>query len=279
MTNTILTANKVSFFYPSRDPKMEGIWALKDISLILKQGESLALIGESGSGKTSLLRVILGLIQSTSGYVELFGENINTCTHHSLIELRRKCGYVPQDPYGSLPPTLSVIDAVAEPWLIVYGRKSRLDAYSKARHLLHTLGITEERLLFSQVRFGLSGGQRQRVAIARALILEPRLLLCDEPTSMQDASTRSEIIEVLNKRVKEGMSMIFVTHDLYLARAAASHGMVLLKGECCEENSTKTLLTAPQHNYTKALVAALPTLSSAIQRDSRTNLLHNLYTP
>ena len=267
MTNPIAKTDKVSVFYPSRDGKNSGQWALRNISLSLQQGESLALIGEAGSGKTSLLRVLLGLISPTEGNVELFGENIDKCSHSQLIELRRRCGYVPQDPYGSLPPTLTVLDAVAEPWIIVNGRKSRLEAYSKARRLLKTLGIEEERILLSRVRSGLSGGQRQRVSIARSLILEPALLLCDEPTSMQDASTRSEIIHVLNERVKEGMAMVFVTHDLYLARGAAKRGIVLLEGECCEENSTEALLSAPKHAYTRALVAAIPTLS-AIRGDS-----------
>jgi ABC-type glutathione transport system ATPase component len=113
------------------------------------------------------------------------------------------------------------------------------------------------------VRLSLSGGQRQRVAIARALILDPELLLCDEPTSMQDASTRGEIIEILAKRQRSGMSMIFVTHDLFLARKAALRGIVLHKGTVVEEGFCRDILSAPKHPYTRALVAALPRLTSA----------------
>ena len=262
MTNGFLVeARKVSVFFPSRRRNERGCWALKNINLILRKGESLALIGESGSGKTTLLRILLGLISPTEGASFLFGGNIHRCSRQERIGLRRRCGYVSQDPYGSLPPTLTVIDAVAEPWIIVYGRKSRSEAYGRARNILEKLGIREDRLLSARVRSGLSGGQRQRIALARALILEPELLLCDEPTSMQDASTRSDIVDLLCERVTYGMSMIFVTHDLYLARAAAEKGMILLRGECCEEGATQKLLSFPKHRYTRRLIDATPTLT------------------
>jgi len=147
---------------------------------------------------------------------------------------------------------------VLEPWRVVKGPGSaRSEGAVKARELLSELKLPEE-LWGARVRYSLSGGQRQRVAVARALILEPDLLLCDEPTAMQDVSTRGEVLEVLNRRIEAGMSMILVTHDLLLARHAAERGMVLRYGEMVEYGKTAELLKNPSHEYTRALLAALP---------------------
>jgi peptide/nickel transport system ATP-binding protein len=182
-------------------------------------------------------------------------------TDGERLTARRRCGYVPQDPYSSLPPTLTVLGAVLEPWSVVHGRRGgqREKGLAKAKALLTELKLPEE-LWNVRVRYSLSGGQRQRVAVARALILDPELLLCDEPTAMQDVSTRGEVLEVLNRRVAAGMSMVLVTHDLLLARYAAARGVVLYKGEIVESGNTGELLEHPSHSYTRALLAALPKL-------------------
>jgi peptide/nickel transport system ATP-binding protein len=156
-----------------------------------------------------------------------------------------------------------VLGAVLEPWNIVYGvhdKSRRAEGLAKAKELLAELRLSEE-LWNARVRYSLSGGQRQRVAVARALILEPELLLCDEPTAMQDVSTRGEVLEVLSRRVlHSGLSMILVTHDLLLARRAAARAMVLYKGEIVEAGRSAELLERPAHAYTRALLAALPRL-------------------
>jgi peptide/nickel transport system ATP-binding protein len=150
--------------------------------------------------------------------------------------------------------------AVMEPWNIVRGESAREEGTARARELLAELRIAIE-LWQARVRYSLSGGQRQRVAVARALILGPELLLCDEPTAMQDVSTRGEVLEVLLKRVGAGMSMMIVTHDLLLARRAARRGIVLRRGGVVDSGDTSSLLERPSHEYTKALVAALPKLA------------------
>jgi peptide/nickel transport system ATP-binding protein len=183
-------------------------------------------------------------------------------TDEERLTVRRRCGYVSQDPYGSLPPTLTVLGAVLEPWSVVHDRRAREAGLVKAKALLTELKLPEE-LWEARVRYFLSGGQRQRVAVARALILEPELLLCDEPTAMQDVSTRGEVLEVLRRRVAEGMSMILVTHDLLLARYASAQGLVLYKGEVVESGRTAELLEHPSHHYTRSLLAALPKLGTA----------------
>lgn len=240
--------------------KRNAVTALSNISFSLEKGESLSIIGESGSGKTTLMRSILGHVTPSEGTLLLFEENIAKASRDCMTALRQRCAMVSQDPYGSLPPSLTVLEAVVEPWVLVKGRESRREGEERARTLLAELGLENEEILSSRVRLSLSGGQRQRTAIARALILDPELLLCDEPTSMQDASTRGEIIRILQRRQEAGMSMIFVTHDLFLARKAAPRGMVLHKGIMIEEGTCRDLLQAPKHPYTQALVTALPRL-------------------
>ena len=239
-------------------------WALKNLSLSLAKsatagGTTLSIVGESGSGKTTLLRSLLGLVPPTAGGVEFEGKSVAAMTDAERLAMRRRCGYVPQDPYSSLPPTLTVMGAVLEPWNLVYGRERRDEGLRKARELLDELKLPEE-FRNVRVRYSLSGGQRQRVALARALILEPTLLLADEPTAMQDVSTRGEVLEVLGRRIRSGMSMILVTHDLLLARYAAACAMVLCRGEIVEEGDSSTLLERPTHPYTRSLLAALPRL-------------------
>jgi peptide/nickel transport system ATP-binding protein len=235
----------------------EGVWALKSLAFSLTKGATLSIVGESGSGKTTLLRSLLGLVPYATGDVALWGRSMGAMTGEERLTIRRRCGYVPQDPYGSLPPTLTVLGAVAEPWNIVHGKSEK--GLAKAKDLLAELKLPEE-LWNARVRYSLSGGQRQRVAVARALILAPELLLCDEPTAMQDVSTRSEVLEVLNRRVASGMSLILVTHDLLLARCAAAYALVLYKGEIVESGDTSKLLESPSHSYTQNLLAALPKL-------------------
>ncbi|MDR1874990.1 MAG: ATP-binding cassette domain-containing protein [Synergistaceae bacterium] len=235
------------------------VWGVRDVSFSLEAGETLSVVGESGSGKTTLLRALLGLVPPTTGDVELRGQSVKTMTDSARRETRRRCGYVPQDPYSSLPPTLTVLGAVMEPWIIVHGRRESGRGLSAAKELLAELRLPEE-LWNARVRYSLSGGQRQRVAVARALILEPDLLLADEPTAMQDVSTRGEVLEVLSRRIRRGMSMILVTHDLLLARYAAARALVLRTGEIVESGATSDLLERPTHPYTRALLAALPRL-------------------
>jgi len=241
----------------------EGVRALKSVSCSLGRGATLAVAGESGSGKTTLMRTILGLAAAESGSVELWGKPVSSMTNYERIAVRRRCGYILQDPYSSLPPTMTVMGAVMEPWNIVHpGESGREEGTGRARGLLAELRLPEE-LWQARVRYSLSGGQRQRVAVARALILNPELLLCDEPTAMQDVSTRGEVLEVLLKRVNTGMAMMLVTHDLLLARRATKRGMVLRRGEVVESGNTSSLLEHPSHEYTQALVATLPKIGRA----------------
>ena len=233
--------------------------ALSNVSLRVERGETLAIVGESGSGKTTLLRVALALQrEGVSGKIALLGRDLADCGDEDLIGLRRRCGYICQDPYGGLPPTLSALDAAAEPWTVVHGHGSQREARERATAILASLGLEGDALLRSRVRLHLSGGQRQRVAVARALILAPELLLCDEPTSMQDASTRMDVVKVLLRAVKGDAAMVFVTHDLALASRVADRVVVLYRGQIVETGNAREVLASPRAEYTKLLVGALP---------------------
>jgi peptide/nickel transport system ATP-binding protein len=262
MTDAVLEVKNLTLQFRGRYRFLRGrassVKALDSVSFSLGRGETLAVIGESGSGKTSLLRAVMGLFPPHEGDIELWGKSVRDMSAEERSDVRRRCGYVLQDPYSSLPPTMSVMEAVTEPWNIVHhGRVKREEGLSRASSLLSEMKLSED-LWASRVRYSLSGGQRQRVAVARALILEPEMLLCDEPTAMQDISTRGEVIEVLQRRVGAGMALMLVTHDLFLAHRAARRGMVLHKGMIVDAGDTEQLLRNPSHEYTHALVAALP---------------------
>lgn len=238
--------------------------AVSGVSLSLFAGETLAIVGESGSGKTTLLRAVAGLVAKSGGSVALFGRDADSLKGHELAALRRRCGYVPQDPYGAIPPGLSALDAVVEPAIIAHDASDKAERRERAVSLLREFGLEGERILSSRA-VGLSGGQRQRVELARALMLSPELLLCDEPTSMQDVSTRGDIIDALRARVERGMSMLFVTHDLILAGRAAGRIIVMKDGSVCEEGPSERILESPEHPYTKALMEAVPRFENAIK--------------
>ncbi|MDY3868282.1 MAG: dipeptide/oligopeptide/nickel ABC transporter ATP-binding protein [Pyramidobacter sp.] len=252
----ILEARDLSVTFRSKNGSVHR--AVDSLSLSIEAGETLAVVGESGSGKTTLMRALLGLVES-SGSVSLFGQQLERLTPDELARVRRRCGYVPQDPYGALPPGLTALSAVMEPEIIARTGRSRAQMRERAVQLLAELGLEGDRILSSRA-VGLSGGQRQRVELARALMLDPQLLLCDEPTSMQDASTRGEIIDILRRRTQRGMAMIFVTHDLRLAAQAARRIVVMHRGRVCEQGSSSEVLSCPKDAYTQELIAAIPVL-------------------
>jgi peptide/nickel transport system ATP-binding protein len=260
--STVLEAEALSLTFPG-SRRQGPVLAVRNVNLVLKAGGGLAVIGESGSGKTSLMRLLLGLLPPTEGKVRLLGRDLNAVDKQERTALRRRCGYVPQDPFGGLPPTLSVLEAAAEPALLVWGRQRKEEARAKALELLTELRV-DPSLLEARVSRSVSGGQRQRVAVARGMVLGPELLLADEPTSMQDASTRDEVISVLDRHRKKGMALLFVTHDLLLARAAADRGMVMYRGCVVEKAPMSVLIDAPAHPYTRALAAAVPRLGRPV---------------
>jgi len=260
-------ALEVSELWVSFEKGSKAFHALRGISFSLEKGQTLSLVGESGSGKTTATRASLGLITPTEGKVALLGVDINNCSKDKLIETRRRCGYISQNPYDSIPPTLTTLDAVAEPLVICKGLNKKA-ARERAKEMLSVCGIVDEVVLNGRVKFSLSGGQKQRVALARALVTDPEIIFADEPTSMQDASNRGDILDILQEYVKKGSSLVLTTHDLYLAAAATEHSIILFHGKIMEAGPSKEILKSPLHFYTKALLDALPGLSKKIKKPS-----------
>lgn len=258
---------EISNLWVSFEKNSEVFHALRGIDLTLYRKEALSLVGESGSGKTTAARASLGLVPLAKGKVLLLGKDIQHCSRKELIETRQRCGYISQNPYDSIPPTLTTLDAVAEP-LVICKRMNKKEAREKAKEMLSLCGITDEVILNGRVRFSLSGGQKQRVALARALVTDPEVIFADEPTSMQDASNRGDILDVLQRYVKKGSALVLTTHDLYLAAAATERCIILFHGRVMETGPSKAILKTPLHFYTKALLDALPGLDKKIKRPS-----------
>lgn len=255
MDNKIIEAVQLTVSFRSKKGPVHK--AVRNISLSLAPGERLAVVGGSGSGKTTLLRALVGLVRPEEGSVALFGRDLSLLGADELAKARQKYGYVQQDPYGAIPPGLSALDAVCEPAVIAGLDIGKNKIRERAEALLAELGLRGDRILKSRA-VSLSGGQRQRVQIARALMLSPKILLCDEPTSMQDASTRGEVVDVLEKYATSGTAMIFVTHDLLLAGNAAERIMVMKEGRLCEEGSSEQILNFPEDPYTVKLISSIP---------------------
>jgi peptide/nickel transport system ATP-binding protein len=236
--------------------------AVDDVSLNLRAGENVGLIGESGSGKSSLLRVILALDRPQGGDVRLLGEPFSTATGASLRRLRRSIQLVFQDPYGSFDPQWSVERLISEPYYLMDAPPSAAERRRRVDAVLDQVGLTAADGLRYPHEF--SGGQRQRIAIARALITEPAVIAFDEAVSALDVLVRAQILELLvelSRRLK--LAYLFVSHDLNVVRAIADRVYVMLEGRIVEHGPTAELFSSPRHEYTRALIAATPRINSA----------------
>ncbi len=228
--------------------------AIDGVSLDWWRGEILGVVGESGCGKTTLARTMLGLQQPASGSVAVDGVEVNG--KRSLRELRRRVQLIFQDPYQTLNPRQRVRTIVTEPLLIQgVDRSERAD---HVRRALEDVGMDPDRFA-ERYPHQLSGGQRQRVAIAAALVLEPEGLICDEPVSMLDASVRAQILAVLVElQRRRELGLLFITHDLSLAWSLCDRLAVMYLGRIVEEGVATDVIERPQHPYTQALVDAIP---------------------
>ena len=239
------------------------IKAVDGINLELYQGEILGLVGESGCGKSTLSRTILQLIRPTGGKIEFFGKDLTNLSNQEIRSSRRQMQMVFQDPHACLNPAMTVGQSIADP-LIIHHITDAKQAKEQVLLMLEKVGLKPAEIYYQRYPSDLSGGQQQRVAIARALITRPKLLICDEPVSMLDASVQSQVLDLMLQLKEEfDLTYLFITHDLWLARFLCDRIAVMNGGKIVELGVTKEIFANPQHPYTKTLLAAAPLLAGA----------------
>ncbi|WP_350313175.1 ATP-binding cassette domain-containing protein [Dickeya fangzhongdai] len=230
------------------------IRAVDNVSLRIRRGETLGLVGESGCGKSTLAKMLLGLLPPTSGNVLIEGREIDAGDRR---ELASRIQPIFQDPYSSLNPRRTVADIV-EVALRLHDIGTPAERKQRVREMLDVVGMPER--THGQYPGQLSGGQRQRVAIARALILQPEILICDEPTSALDVSVQAQILNLLLTLKKEfGLTYLFISHNLSVVEHLVDHVAVMSKGTIVEQGTREQVFGAPQHPYTRALLASVLT--------------------
>jgi oligopeptide/dipeptide ABC transporter ATP-binding protein len=235
--------------------QVAAVHAVDGISFSIRRGETLGLVGESGSGKSTTARLLLRLLDLTSGQVELEGEDITTASGARLRNVRQKMQMIFQDPYASLDPRMTVRDIVGEP-LVIWNRWKN-GGPARVAELLERVGLNPDHA--NRFPHEFSGGQRQRIGIARALALQPKLIICDEPVSALDVSVRAQILNLLANLQREfDLTYLFISHDLSVVRQVADRLAVMYLGKIVEMGDRDELYGRPVHPYTQALISAVP---------------------
>lgn len=236
--------------------RQKPVRAVDGVSFELERGETLALVGESGSGKTTVGRTLLRLIEPTAGRVRFENHEVFSLDRKALRALRRGMQIIFQDPAGALDPRMRIGDAIAE-GLEIHRLATRAEIPGRVAGLMQEVGL--DPALASRLPRELSGGQRQRVGIARALAVEPSFLVCDEPVSALDVSVQAQVVNLLAElQARRGLSYLFIAHDLAVVRQLAHRVAVMYLGKIVETGPTESLLGAPRHPYTQALISAVP---------------------
>ena len=238
----------------------EYVKAVDGVSFYIERGETLALIGESGCGKTTTGRVILRLEEPTAGKIVFMGKDITSLKPKELRPLRKEMQMIFQDPYASLNPRMRIGEQIIHP-LLIHGLATPKEARKMGMEMLKRVGLTPAHEFYDRFPHQLSGGQRQRVVIARAMILRPKFVVADEPVSMIDVSMRASILDLLQGFRKEyQLSMLFITHDISIGRIISDRIAVMYLGKIVEIGPTEDVIKNPRHPYTRALIDAVPSI-------------------
>ena len=269
MSGYLLEARDVTMEFPAAGKKT--VHAVSGVSLQIREGETLGLVGESGCGKSTLGRLLIHTLKPTSGEILFRGQPVAGMSERAFHPFRKEMQMVFQDPYASLDPRLTVRDLVAEPietWRLCADREA---VTARVRELLRAVGVPEEFLYRYPHQF--SGGQRQRIGIARAIAADPAFIVCDEPVSALDVSVQNQILNLLKDLKKtRKLTYLFISHDLSVVRYLADRVCVMFLGKICETGPTEEVYRRPRHPYTRFLLDAVPPPDPA-QRGKEIRLL------
>lgn len=271
MDDSMIVARNLKKYY--KISKTKTLHAVDNVSLSIKKGSTLGVVGESGCGKTTLGRTILGLAPATGGEVLFEGRDITKYNARQQKALRKEMQIIFQDPYSSINPRHSVKKTISEPMLANGIGKNKKEREERVLSLMDTVGLAER--LADSYPHELDGGRRQRIGIARALAVNPKFIVCDEPVSALDVSIQAQILNLLmDLQEQSGLTYMFITHNLSVVRHISDEIVVMYLGQCIERAPSAELFKNPLHPYTKALISAIP-VASAKAREIETEIIRS----
>lgn len=252
--------------------KPQTLKAVKDVSFKLYAGETLGVVGESGCGKSTLARAIIGLVEASEGEILWLSKNLRKQSAKQWKETRKDIQMIFQDPLASLNPRMNIGEIIAEPLKIYQPHLSAAEVKEKVQAMMLKVGLLPN--LINRYPHEFSGGQCQRIGIARALIIEPKMIICDEPVSALDVSIQAQVVNLLKSLQKEmGLSLIFIAHDLAVVKHISDRVLVMYLGNAMELGSDEEVYNNTKHPYTKALMSAVPIPDPKLERNKSIELL------
>ncbi len=253
-------------------PKKQILKAVNNVSFKLYEGETLGVVGESGCGKSTLARAIIGLVKSTNGKIVWLGENLVAKNSKQWKPYRNQLQMIFQDPLASLDPRMTIGNIIAEPLKIYQPHLRASEIKEKVKAMMIKVGLLPN--LINRYPHEFSGGQCQRIGIARALIVEPKLIICDEPVSALDVSIQAQVVNLLKSLQKEmNLSLIFIAHDLAVVKHISDRILVMYLGNVVETGTKQAVYDNPLHPYTQALMSAVPIPDPELERNKKIQLL------
>lgn len=252
--------------------KPSNLKAVDGVNVQLYEGETLGVVGESGCGKSTFARAIIGLVAATEGEVVWLGQDLTKMKDVQRRETRKDIQMIFQDPLASLNPRMTVGDIIAEPLQTFYPKLSKDEVKAQVKEMMTKVGLLPN--VINRYPHEFSGGQCQRIGIARALILKPKMIICDEPVSALDVSIQAQVVNLLKELQKElGLSLVFIAHDLSVVKHISDRVLVMYLGNAVELGESDSLFADPKHPYTRALMSAVPIPDPKLERAKQIEML------